>query len=196
MPLKECWDETGQDPVGTKWLETNKGDEENLNIRARLVAQEFASKQLKTIFAATPPWEAKKALLSMAVTEGIGWGAGWCHKIDFIDVKRAYFYAPVKRNVYVKLPPEDAFEGYCGKLNESMHGTRDASLNWEVEYIRFMESSGFKKGLSSPCLFHNKSRDIRAVIYGDDFTRLGSEDALNWFKAQIETVYELSLIHI
>ena len=72
-----------------------------------------------------------------------------------------------------------------------MYGTRDASLNWECEYIRFMESIGFVKGQSSPCLFYNKSKDLRAVIYGDDFTILGSEDALNWFKAQIEMNYEI-----
>ena len=52
-----------------------------------------------------------------------------------------------------------------------------------------MESVGFVKGLSSLCLFYNQARDLRAVIYGDDFTLLGSEDALNWFEAQIETAY-------
>ena len=72
-PIKECRDETGEDPVGTKWLEINKGDENNYNIRARLVAQEFTKGKLEKIFAATPPLEAKKTLLSLAVTEGIGW---------------------------------------------------------------------------------------------------------------------------
>jgi hypothetical protein len=54
-PIQECYDVTGSEPVGTKWLEVNKGDEENLNIRARLVAQEFNQGKLTTIFAATPP---------------------------------------------------------------------------------------------------------------------------------------------
>ena len=62
VPLQECYDVTGEAPVGTKWLEINKGDEENVNIRARLVAQEFNTGKLATIFAATPPLEAKKAL--------------------------------------------------------------------------------------------------------------------------------------
>jgi len=30
VPLKECYDETGDDPVGTKWFEVNNGDEEFL----------------------------------------------------------------------------------------------------------------------------------------------------------------------
>ena len=102
VPIKECHDVTGEGPIGTKWLEINKGDEENVNIRARLVAQEFNQGKLTAIFAATPPLEAKKTLLSLAVTEGIGFGEGWHYKLDFIDIKRAYFYAPAKRDVYVK----------------------------------------------------------------------------------------------
>ena len=39
-----------------------KGDEEDYNIRARLIAQEFSRGKLETIFAARPPWEAKKTL--------------------------------------------------------------------------------------------------------------------------------------
>ena len=156
-----------------------------------MVAQEFTKGKLNTIFAATPPLEAKKALLSLAVTEGIGYGDGWCYKLDFIDIKRAYFYAPAKRDVYIKLPIEDHLEGYCGKLNKSMYGTRDASLNWENEYICFMASVGFVKGLSSPCLFYHPGKDIRAVVYGDDFTLLGSEIQLDWFKAEIMKVYAI-----
>ena len=189
VPEKECYDITGAAPVGTKWIDINKGDEDRYNIRSRLVAQEYSQGKLSTIFAATPPLEAKKALLSMAVTEGIGHGDGWCYKLDFIDIKRAYFYAPAKRDVYVRLPMEDATEGYCGKLNKSMYGTRDASLNWEIEYIRFMNKVGFTTGLSSPCLFYHKGKDIRAVVYGDDFTLLGDEISLDWFRAEIKKEY-------
>jgi len=102
------------------------------------------------MFAAMPPWEAKKLLLSLAVTEGIGYGPGWNYKIGFIDSKRAYFYAPAKRNAYIKFPMEDFEEGMCGERRKSMYGTRDASLNWEGEYVRFIGSVGFKRGVASP----------------------------------------------
>ena len=154
----------------------NKGDEDDYNIRARLVVQEFSKGKLCTIFAATPPLEAKKAFLSLAVTEGIEYGEGWHYKLGCIDIKRAYFYAPAKRDVYIKLPLEDLTEGYCGKLNKSMYGIGDASLNWENEYIRFMTSVGFVRGLSSPCLFYHPGKYVRAVVYGDDFTMLGAEE--------------------
>ena len=65
----------------------------------------------------------------MAMTEGIGFKRGRKgegQSIDFIDVRRAYFYAHSKRTVYVDLPPEDYEEGMCGKLVKSIYGTRDA----------------------------------------------------------------------
>ena len=90
------------------------------------------------LFAATPPLEAKKILMSLAVTEGVGYRKGGKDKgmkLDFIDVRRAYFHAKARREVYVKLPAEDSEEGMCGRLNKAMYGTRDAAQNWEYEYI-------------------------------------------------------------
>ena len=82
-------------------------------------------------------------------------------------------------------------EGICGKLRKSMYGTRGASLNLEEEYVRFMESVGFTRGKSSPCLFYHAGKDLRAVVYGDDFTILGGEHNLDWFKSQIKEVDEI-----
>ena len=96
-------------------------------------------------------------------------------KLDFIDVRRAYFHAEARREVYVVLPPEDEEEGMCGKLGKAMYGTRDAPQNWEFEYGEFMVGVGFTKGLSTPCLFYHEPRQLRCFVYGDDFTVLGTE---------------------
>ena len=106
-------------------------------------------------------------------------------KLDFIDVKRAYFQADARRDVFVKLPEEDMEQGMCGKLLKSMYGTRDAAQNWEEEYCAFMVSIGFRRGISSPCVFYHEELDIRAVIHGDDFTMLGWNSALDWFRQEI-----------
>ncbi len=124
--------------------------------------------------------------------------AGFCvamsdgtYKLDFIDVKRAYFQANARRDVYVQLPDEDWEEGMCGKLVKSMYGTRDAARNWEEEYTGFMTDNGFVRGLGSPCVFFNEDRKLRAVIHGDDFTILGKEKQLNWFKEKIKEKFEV-----
>ena len=91
-------------------------------------------------------------------------------RIDFVDVRRAYFYAASEREVYVELPDEDYEEGRCGKLAKSMYGARDAARNWEMEYAGFMRETGFEQGVASPCAFYHVGRNIRAAIHGDDFT--------------------------
>jgi hypothetical protein len=114
-------------------------------------------------------------------------------KLDFIDVRRAYFHANAQREVYVQLPEEDYEEGMCGMLVKAMYGTRDAAQNWEVAHIEFMESAGFVKGTASPCVFYNSQRNIRSVIHGDDFTMLGSEEDLDWFSVKIEERFEVNV---
>lgn len=84
-----------------------------------MVAKEIKISKNEDLFAATPPLEAKKLLFALAVTEGIGYTRGHRKegmKLDFIDVKRAYFHAKARREIYVELPDEDAEEGMCGKL--------------------------------------------------------------------------------
>jgi len=48
-------------------------------------------------------------------------------KIDFIDIRRAYFHSPARRKVCIELPEGDREEGMCGELNGSMYGTRDVA---------------------------------------------------------------------
>ena len=194
VDIQECWDNTGKEPIGTRWVDINKGDESNPDYRSRLVAQEIKVDKREDLFAATPPLEAKKILLSLAVTSGIGYKEGMRKKgkkIDFIDVRRAYFHAKARRVVYVRLPPEDHEEGKCGILRKAMYGTRDAAQNWEHEYIEFMEDDGFHKSRASPCMFYHQERDIRVVIHGDDFTMLGNEVELDWFRDRISEKFEV-----
>ena len=49
------------------------------------------------------------------------------------DVSRAYFYAKVKRSLFVELPAEDdkAENGQVGRLNVCLYGTRDAAKGWQ-----------------------------------------------------------------
>ncbi len=59
-----------------------------------MVAKEIKVDKREDLFAAMPPLEAQKMLLSCAVTEGIGHPRGQREKgmkVDFIDVRRAYF---------------------------------------------------------------------------------------------------------
>ena len=54
-----------------------------------------------------------------------------------IDLKRAYFYAAARREIYIEIPMEDWQQGDAdkvAKLNLSLYGTRDAAQNRTEEY--------------------------------------------------------------
>ena len=155
-----------------------------------MVAKELKKMSLtEDLLAATPPLEAKKILFSMAVTEGIGFKGGdriKGMKTDFSDVRRAYFHAAAGTRMYFKLPPEDHTDGMCGLVEKSMYGTRDAAQSWEIEYSQFMNNVGFKRGPGMPCVLYQPLRNLRIVMHADDFTALGHESQLDWFRQVIE----------
>ena len=68
--MKECLERTGEFPVGVRWVDVNLGEDVHPEYRSRVVAKE---------------------LFSMALSEGLGYGMNWKMKLDFIDVKRAFF---------------------------------------------------------------------------------------------------------
>ena len=58
----ECYERTGKAPIGTRWVDVNKGDSVHPEYRSRLVAQEINTNRREDLFAATPPLEAKKPI--------------------------------------------------------------------------------------------------------------------------------------
>ncbi len=98
VSVKECQRITGNNPIGVKWVDINKGNESSPEYRSRLVAQEINTEKREDLFAATPQLDAFKLILSIAVMHD--------KQIDFIDVRRAYFHAEARRQILVELPVE------------------------------------------------------------------------------------------
>ena len=201
--IKECLEITGRPPVTVKWVETNKGDDVDVNIRARLVARQIRGPGQDSIFAPTPPLEALRTILSLATTNIAGkpkriWDpkAENRTQISFIDISRAYFNAKTNPDepTYVQLPPEDpdSKRGMCGLLKRHMYGTQGAADGWQQEYSStLIQDMGFKQGLASPCIFVNEEKDIVVSVHGDDFTAVGPKNQLDWYEAELEKHYEL-----
>ena len=105
---KKVWEKTTREEarrrgwriIKTRWIDINKGDDRNPNYRSRLVGKEFNDGEVVALFAATPPLEALRVLVSEAATVEKGG-----RKVMVInDVSRAFIEAPVKRNICVELP--------------------------------------------------------------------------------------------
>ena len=75
------------------------------------------------LFAAKPPLDAVRAVLSMAATKS---SDGWV-RVMMIDAKKAHLTPPCKEDVHIELPVDvEAHTGQCGKLNIWLHGFRKA----------------------------------------------------------------------
>ena len=191
VPRAQCLAETGRPPVGTRWVDTNKGDDVNPKIRSRIVAQELKRTNEFELFAATPPIDYIKFLLARAASEQQRPEPS-C--IMIVGVKKAYFYAPSTRRVYINIPKEDQEEGdedRCGILLKSLDGTRDAALNWSVAYGKVLQQLGFAKGASSPCTFWHCKRNIKMTVHGDDVITEGSEAELRWLPGELPKHFEI-----
>ena len=196
-PVAECIKKTGKPPVGTKWLDTNKGDDEQPLVRSRLVAMEFKRSWIAKWFAATPPMEAVRVLLVIAAA---GCSEGQPpRKLLHIDVSRAHWYPKAKRDVYVKLPPEDPRGGdatICGKLLKTMYGTLDAAQRWSEDYLEKLLAAGFTKGMASPCHLFHAQRNLYTVVWGDDFLCVADDADLKWMEQLMKSHYECKSIWV
>ena len=191
VDVAEAWAETGKAPIAVRWVDINKGDSQKPNYRSRLVAKEFNTGVRPELYAATPPSECLRLMLSIMAS-----GRKQNMGLMYADVSRAYFYAKAVRPVYVKLPSEDTDEGdegRCGKLKMSMYGTRDAALNWSLEYGDTLRAGGYVQGRSNPCLFHNKSVGVSIMVHGDDFVAVGPKQHLAATRKTLEDKYKLKV---
>ena len=187
--------ETGGPIIGTKWIDINKGDGENTNIRCRLVGKEFKTTPDDALYACTPPLEALRLILSRAATIGED---GKTREVMVNDVSGAYFYAECTRVMYIELPKEDPeySPDKLGRLRLCLYGTRDAAVNWQTTLSDHLVSEGFVRGTGHPAVFHHPVKDIWALVHGDDDCSAGIPEALDWLEDSLAKRYEMKTQNI
>ena len=53
--------------------------------------------------------------------------------------------------------------------------------------------TGFTQGVSNPCVYYHAGRDIRTMVYGDDFISLASSENLQWFHAELGKAWTIKI---
>jgi len=107
--------------------------------------------------------------------------AGW--KSRQVDFTNAFFQAPQKDLIYVKLPQHYKPAGCEGqdvvlKLNKSLYGqVTSPKLFWE-HLQKGMSKLGFEQAASDPCLFIHKQHKLVVLNYCDDQIWLSPDDNL------------------
>ena len=191
VPRRQAND-AGVKPITVRWVDVNKGDDESMKIRSRLVGRELKVKTKEALlahelFSAMPPWEMIKVLLGLLVTDGI---PGLTQSEDDVnqdhsmtdssdelmlgifDISRAHFMPKAERELYIEIPKEDFCDGdgdVVGKLNRNMYGFRDAANGWFRDWQSLLASKGYKTGVANPALFHNPQCGARGGAHCDIF---------------------------
>ena len=103
-------------PITALWVDVDKGDDANPNVKSRLVARQIRQAGKHAIFAPTPPPEAPQSVLSLATTDFPG---NVAHirdpeserrtQVSAVHTFRAYFNASTEGSTptYGMLPLED-----------------------------------------------------------------------------------------
>ena len=178
--------------VDARWLDINKGDMACPNYRARLVGREFNNHRDDSLYEATLPLESLRVVISHAATNLPGRSDGG-RELMVNDVSRAYFYAPARRALYMKLPAEDAeaLPNQVGKLNVCLYGTRDAARGWHENLSAHLISLGFVQGKGHPAAFVHRTRDILTIVHGDDYVSSSTGENLDWLEGELEKKYAI-----
>ena len=96
-----------------RWVDTNKGDDDEPNCRSRLVAKDIRKRGEDAICAPTPPLESLRAVLSLVASPQVWMNQQHCWsgddrlQVSFVDISRAYFNAKTDpdKPVYVRRTP-------------------------------------------------------------------------------------------
>ena len=130
--VDEARRKTGKPPITKRWVDVNKGDDIEPNIRSRLVARQIRQLGEEAIFAPTPPLESLRKIISLSSAD-IDCRAPHVRdpasdrrtQISAIDISTAYFNASIDEDMdptCVMLAPEhpDHARGLCGLFKKHM----------------------------------------------------------------------------
>ena len=159
------------------------------------MGREFNTHKDDSLYAATPPLEALRIIITNAATIDRGGGQGRERRKELMvnDVSRAYFYAPATRYIFIELPDEDEYaqEGEVGWLNVCLYGTRDAAREWQETLSKHLEHLGFTIGRGHLATFHHRERGVMTLVHGDDYVSSGMPSELDWLQAELEKRYKI-----
>ncbi|GKD13989.1 putative ribonuclease H-like domain-containing protein [Tanacetum coccineum] len=132
----------GKRDIGTKWVYRNKKDERGIVVRnkARLVVQGYTQEEgidYDEVFAPVARIEAIRLFLAYASFMGL--------IVYQMDVKSAFLYGTIEKEVYVCQPPgfEDLqFPNKVYKVEKALYGLHQAPRAW---YETFFLGKGFPR---------------------------------------------------
>ncbi len=177
--LEECLALTGYAPVPTQWVDTNKGDEASPDIRSRLVAMETPYRSTidqngwAATFAETPPLEAFRLQMSMAMTGERPANEDDELVVGLLDISWAHFHSELGRVVFIKIGDK------VYRLRRAMYGLKDANAAFDKMSAKAALAMGCNIGTFTHCVLRRGT--LTAQRHGDDYPVLGTRREVKQF---------------
>ena len=157
----------GQKTLGTRYVVTQKEDG---SLKARFVIKGFQESKFLQSDSPTASRESLKLYLSIIANEQ------WILKS--YDVKSAFLQSDaLKRDIYVKPPPEKYKPGFVWKLKKPVYGLNDASRQWFITIKKLLLNLEMNQSLGDSCLFFyrpNSKLEGLILLHVDDFLAAGA----------------------
>ncbi len=173
----------GQPRMSTRWVVTEKVNDERKVIKARLVARGYEEE--RDVPSDSPT--AGKDTLRTVVT--ITCLRSW--QCRTIDVKAAFLQGKnIDREVYLKPPKESDADGKLWKLNKCVYGLNDASRTWYFRVCEELKKLGCQQSKIDPALFYwrqNGRLSGLLMMHVDDFLWSGT---IRFQSAVIEKIHQ------
>ncbi|WVZ58312.1 hypothetical protein U9M48_008593 [Paspalum notatum var. saurae] len=183
--------------IGTKWVFSNKQDDEGNIVRnkARLVAKGYSQVDgidFGETFAPVTRLEAIRFLLAYATHHDI--------KLYQMDVKSSFLNGYINELVYVEQPPgfeDPSNPDHVYRLSKALYGLKQAPRAWYERLRDFLIDKGFTIGRVDTTLFTKKTDNDLFVcqLYVDDII-FGStnEEYCTEFGNMMAKEFEMSMI--
>nr|GEZ24459.1 retrovirus-related Pol polyprotein from transposon TNT 1-94 [Tanacetum cinerariifolium] len=157
-------------PLTLKWLFKKKNDEEQTVIRnkSRLVVRGYLQEEgidFEESFASVAKMEAIRIFLAYAAHKSF--------TVFQMDVKTAFLYGSLKKDVYVCQPEgfiDADHPSHVYKLKKALYGLKQAPRAWYDELSKFLLQNHFFKGTIDPMLFRKRFQDDILVDSGFELT--------------------------
>ncbi|KAI1003570.1 Retrovirus-related Pol polyprotein from transposon TNT 1-94 [Podosphaera aphanis] len=174
--------------VGSKWVFKikHKADGSIERYKARLVAKGFSQQpgtDYDDTYAPVARYDLLRLLLALAAHER------W--KPRQLDVKSAFLYGKLDREIYMEIPDGFKEPGKCYLLRKSIYGLKQSPLVWYETLSNVLNKGGFASTNFDPCVFTNFEKQIFLAIYVDDILIFGPDNrTLNELEETLHSTFE------
>ncbi|MDR3547533.1 MAG: reverse transcriptase domain-containing protein [Candidatus Pacebacteria bacterium] len=192
----------GRKAIGTRLVFKKKfgADGKVERYKARLVVQGYAQREgvdynLLEISAPVLGYPSLRVVLAIVAALDL--------ELDHLDVETAFLNAPMKEEIYIKLPPGlAAIIGSSGtetvyRLVKSLYGCMQAGRNWNEDLDMTIVGIGYTRCRSDTCIYVKTSRSGKPIlvpVYVDDiFPAYHREDRAEWLedRAKLMAKYKM-----